>query len=82
MESVTEENPVNVCVDSEVKRDKVSTGVGGTPPRDVESEINTSEVITEQIKPVRKISTTTGTSPPPQNISTQVQYQKNTINHS
>lgn len=69
MESVnnaSEELPVTVSAVCEVKQDKVSTGVGGTPPREVPSELTSSE-------PTRKISTSTGTSPPPQNISTQVQ---------
>ncbi len=45
----------------ETIKTKVSTGCGPSPPRTIQSP-----------KPVKKMSTSTGTSPPPQNISTQV----------
>lgn len=43
--------------------EKISTGCGPSPPRDIKNN-----------DPVKKVTTSTGTSPPPQSASTQVPF--------
>lgn len=68
----------NTPIYSSVKKNKVSTAVGRSPPREARSVADGS-VQTYDVLPVKSElnksdfhTKSTGTSPPPQNISTQV----------
>lgn len=70
---------------------KISTGCGPSPPRDtpdmdndrdINEEMEVEEIFLQQREPENvpiKISTSVGTSPPPQSAATQVNIKTNYI---
>lgn len=81
-ENILSDKALNLSDDSvKLVKDsqKVSTAVGQSPPRDIKSEENNNETLKQpeddlktQDNPPKVVTMSTGTSPPPQTISTQV----------
>lgn len=83
--SVADQQPVYSSPNKAAKKTKVSTAVGPSPPREIVKSVNDGAVQTYDTVQVtngsmsvvnddRKRKVSTGTSPPPQNMSTQVGY--------